>query len=150
MNHTAHKRRAHKGRRHNNGFAPAFGSIINEILNSPLHEVVSDKPKKYTYPAANIVKIDNQYQLSLAIPGVAKEDVSISIDKNKLVIKSEVEDKSEIKFRLREFNYAKFKRAFTLSDDADIDNISAKFDNGILHVSIPTIKEAGPVKVEIA
>ncbi|MFT6338264.1 MAG: HSP20 family protein [Halioglobus sp.] len=149
---TTQKRRAHGGHRSNRNhgfFAPAFGNIINEILNSPLNEVVTDKPKKYTYPQANVISEDGTYILSLAIPGVAKDDVSINIEKNKLTIKSEVEENTDIKYRLREFNYAKFERAFTLSDDVDIDNISAKFDNGVLTISIPTVEEAGPKKVEI-
>jgi HSP20 family protein len=111
--------------------------------------VVTDKPKKYTYPLANVISQDGTFILSLAIPGVAKADVSINIEKNKLTIKSEVENNTDTKYRLREFNYAKFERAFTLSDDVDTDNISAKFDNGVLTISIPTVEEAGPKKVEI-
>ncbi len=148
--HTSQKRRAHRANRNNGFFAPGFGNIINEILNSPLNEVVTDKPKKHTYPQANVISQDGTYILSLAIPGVAKEDVSINIEKNKLTIKSEVEENTDAKYRLREFNYAKFERAFNLSDDVDTDNISAKFENGVLTISIPTVEEAGPQKVEIA
>jgi HSP20 family protein len=147
--HKTQNRRAYRAHRDSGFFAPAFGNIINEILNSPLNEVVTDKPKKYTYPLANVMSSDGTYILTLAIPGVAKDDVSIELDKNKLIIKSEIEEDTETKFRLREFNYAKFERAFTLSEDADTDNISAKFENGILTISIPTVEEAGPKKVEI-
>lgn len=149
---TTQKIKAYKGqrtRRNHGFFAPAFGNIINEVLNSPLNEMVTDKPKKYTYPLANVIPEDGTYILSLAIPGVAKDDVSINIEKNKLTIKSEVEENTDTKYRLREFNYAKFERAFTLSEDVDTDNISAKFDNGVLTISIPTVEEAGPKKVEI-
>jgi len=148
--HTSQKRRAHRMNRNNGFFAPAFGNIINEILNSPMNEVIADKQKKHTYPQANVTSHGGTYTLSLAIPGVAKEDVSINIEKNKLTIKSEVEENTDTKYRLREFNYAKFERAFTLSDDVDTDNISAKFENGVLTISIPTVEEAGPKKVEIA
>lgn len=139
----------HRGHRRNGLFTPVFGNIINEILNSPLNEVITDKPKRYTYPPANIIQKENQYVLSLALPGVDKSDVAINIEKNKLTIKSEVEEKNELKYRLREFNYAKFERIFTLSDNVDTDNISAKFDSGILTIIIPTIEEAGPKQVEI-
>lgn len=152
MHNTAQKRRSHRkhrGHRNHGFFAPSFGNIINEILNSPLHEVVADRPKRYTYPNANVIAEDGNYILSLAIPGVAKEDVTINIEKNKLTVKSKVEDNTDIKYRLREFNYTNFERAFTLSDDVDIDNISAKFEQGILTISIPTVEEAGPQKVEI-
>ena len=135
--------------RNHSFFAPSFGNIINEILNSPLHEVVNDRPKRYSYPPANVIKEENKYILSIALPGVSKKDVSINIEKNKLTIKSNVEENTEIKYRLREFNYAKFERTFTLSDDADIDNISAKFEKGILSITIPTIEEAGPTEIKI-
>ena len=96
-----------------------------------------------------MIKEDNTYTLSIALPGVDKKDVSINIEKNKLTIKSNVEENTETKYRLREFNYAKFERAFTLSEDADTDNISAKFEKGILSITIPTLKEAGPTEVKI-
>ena len=150
MYNTVKSHRRHRGHRNHGLFAPSFGNIINEILNSPLNEVVTDKPKRYSYPPANVIKEDNKYVLSIALPGVSKKDVSISIEKNKLTIKSDMEDgNADVKFRLREFNYAKFERSFTLSDDADIDNISAKFEKGILTISIPTLEEAGPTEIKI-
>ena len=149
MHITTKAHRRNKGHRNHGFFAPSFGNIINEILNSPLNDVVTDKPKRYTYPPANVIKEDNTYILSIALPGVDKKDVSINIEKNKLTIKSNVEENTETKYRLREFNYAKFERAFTLSEDADTDNISAKFEQGILSITIPTIEEAGPTEVKI-
>jgi HSP20 family protein len=150
MHNTKQSNRRHRGNRSQGIFAPSFGNIINEILNSPLNEVVTDKPKKFTYPPANVVKEENKYSLSIALPGVSKKDVIINIEKNKLTIKSDTEDaNTDIKYRLREFNYAKFERAFTLSDDADTDNISAKFEKGILTITIPTLKEAGPTEIKI-
>ncbi len=152
MNHTTQQnsKRHNQNRNRNRGFfAPSFGNIINEILNSPLHEVVADRPKKYTHPAANVIAEDGKYILSLAIPGLTKKDVSIKIDKNKLVVKSETEDNKEIKYRLKEFNFSKFERAFTLSENADVENIVASFKNGILEVTIPVLEEEGPKEVKI-
>jgi len=149
MHNTTKAHRRKRMNRHHQFFAPSFGNIINEILNSPLTEVVSDKPKRYTYPPANVIKEENKYIVSVALPGVNKKDVTINIEKEKLTIKSNVEENTDSKYRLREFNYAKFERVFNLSDDADIDNISAKFEKGILSITIPTIEEAGPTEVKI-
>lgn len=149
MHNTTKSQRRHRGNRNQGLFAPSFGNIINEILNSPLNEVATDKPKRYTYPPANVIKDDNKYVLSIALPGVSKKDVNINIEKNKLTIKSNIEENTEINYRLREFNYAKFERVFKLSDDADIDNISAKFEKGILSINIPAIEEAGPTEIKI-
>jgi len=145
---TQEKRRHRRGRNHT-FFAPQFGNIINEIFNAPLHEVVNEGKRKFTYPPTNISKEDGKYLLSIAIPGVAKENVSINIEKNRLTVKSKVEEDKNVKFRLREFNFTNFERSFRLSEDVDTDNISAKFENGILFISIPTVKEAGPVEVTI-
>lgn len=153
MYNTTHKKGSHRGsrgrRNHNQFFAPAFGNIIHEILNSPINEIIQEGPKRYSYPPVNVIKEEGKYILAIALPGVSKDDVAINIEKNKLTIKSEVEENTDAKYRLREFNYAKFERAFTLSEDADTDNISAKFENGILNITIPTLKEAGPVEVKI-
>lgn len=149
MQNTTRTQRRPRNHRGHGLFAPSFGNIINEILNSPLNEVVTDKPKRFTYPSANVIKDENKYILSIALPGVNKKDVNININKNKLTIKSSVEENTDIKYKLREFNYAKFERVFNLSDDADIDNISAKFEKGILSITIPTIEEAGPTEVKI-
>ena len=143
----AHRR--NRSHRSHGLFTPSFGNIINEILNSPLNDVVSEKQTRYTYPPANVLKEENKYILSIALPGVSKKDVNINIEKNKLTIKSSVEENTDTKYRLREFNYAKFERVFTLSEDADIDNISAKFEKGILSITIPTLEEAGPTEVKI-
>ncbi|MDF1694385.1 MAG: Hsp20/alpha crystallin family protein [Saprospiraceae bacterium] len=149
MHNTIRSPRRNRSHRNQGFFAPSFGNIINEILNSPLNDVVKETPKRHTRPAANIIKTENVYTLSIALPGVSKKDVQINIDKNRLTIKSSVEENSDIKYKLREFNYANFERVFKLSDDADIDNISAKFEKGILNISIPTIKEAGPTEIKI-
>lgn len=149
MHNSTKANRRHRAHRNHGFFTPSFGNIINEILNSPLNDVVTEKQIRYTYPPANVLKEENKYILSIALPGVSKKDVNINIEKNKLTIKSNVEENTETKYRLREFNYAKFERVFTLSDDADIDNISAKFEKGILSITIPTLKEAGPTEVKI-
>lgn len=150
MYNTTKSPRRHRGYRNHGIFAPSFGNIINEILNSPLNEVATEKPKKYSYPPVNIIKEEGKYILAIALPGVSKKDVAISMEKNKLTIKSETEEtNTDLKYRLREFNYAKFERTFTLSEDADTDNISAKFEKGILSISIPTLKEAGPTEIKI-
>jgi HSP20 family protein len=149
MHNTTKSNKTERGNLNYGIFAPSFGNIINEILNSPLNDVVRDKPKRYTYPPTNVLKEENRYILNIALPGVNKKDVSINIEKNRLTIKSNVEENTETQYRLREFNYAKFERTFTLSEDADIDNISAKFEKGILTIIIPTLKEAGPLEVKI-
>ena len=150
MHITTRPSRRNRHHRNHNFFAPSFGNIINEIFHNSLGDVEVERPKTYSRPAANVEKVDGSYILSVALPGVSREEVQINIDKNKLTIKSAIEENTDTKYKLREFNYAKFERAFKLSENADIDNISAKFDKGILAITIPTIKEAGPTEIKIS
>lgn len=130
-------------------FAPTLENMVNEFFNRPLHDVVDEKKHKYTHPAANIIKKESEYIVTLAVPGIKKEDIKLNIEKDSLTIKSQLEDNDERNFRLREFNYSNFERSFKLSDDADLDKVSAKVEHGILTIQIPVLENAGPRKVEI-
>jgi len=91
-----------------------------------------------TLPAVNI---NESFMIEMAAPGLSKENFKVNIDRNRLVISSELrEEKNEgdEKYSRREFSYQSFQRSFALPEDAvDGDKISAKYNNGILIVSIP-------------
>lgn len=100
-------------------------------------------------PSVNISETAQGYQLEVAAPGLTKEDFRISLDKDRLTISSEKSTKHETtegKFTRREFNYNSFARSFVLPKTVDKDNISAKYENGVLMLSVP--KKAEVVKEE--
>jgi len=139
---TTGQRRAHnkrgerRGRRRPESFIPHFGNIVGEILNAPLSEVLSDQPKQFTRPASNIKEGENSIIIELAIPGFSKGDLNIAVDKDLLTISADKEENAEVKFKLREFNYSKFKRSFRLSEKIDLEAITAEFKNGILIITL--------------
>jgi len=98
-------------------------------------------------PAINIQQNENGFTVEVAAPGMTKEDCNVKIDDdNNLVIsfekKSETEDKDKKGTYLRrEFSYTQFKRTMLLPDNIEKENISAKVENGVLTVEIPTLKE---------
>jgi HSP20 family protein len=98
-------------------------------------------------PAANIEEHDEDYLIEVAAPGMKKKDFDIKVEGNQLVISSTREEKNEDKdkngnFRRREFSYESFSRSFTLPDSVDEDNIKAKYDDGILKVTLPKREDA--------
>lgn len=109
-----------------------------------------------TLPSVNIKQTDDAYGVEVAAPGMIKDDFKIELDNNLLTISSEKKDeKSEEKdqYTKREFSYQSFSRSFTIPDSADAENISAKYENGILHITIPKKEEAKPKpakKIEIS
>lgn len=135
-------------RRHRAMAIPYVGSIINEIMNAPVQEIKRTEAIKYSYPAANVVKYENRYEISLAIPGLSKKDITIEVDNGQLIISKQSEEQ-ERNYQLREFNYDKFNRKFQLTDDVDVENIEAKAEDGILYLTLPLIPEAEPKKIKI-
>ena len=93
-----------------------------------------------TKPSANIFETETGYVIELAAPSFVKEDFKIAIDaKRTLTISVEKnEDSSSTpKYNHREFVYGSFKRSFILPQNTDEKQIAAKYDNGILTVTIP-------------
>jgi len=132
-------------RNRNNGF-PTFNSIFNEILNDDFFTPRSISEK---LPAVNIKQTETDFSLELAIPGLAKEDIKIAIDKDLLSISSEKESKVEEKeedgtYTRREFSYQSFKRSFTLPESVESDKIEAKFEHGILILNLRKREDALP------
>jgi HSP20 family protein len=91
-------------------------------------------------PSVNITEHDQDFRIELAVPGLNKEDFKIETRNNILVIRSEKEeenkDEKESYFR-KEFSYNSFNRSFQLPENAEPDKIDARYENGILKVTIP-------------
>ncbi|MEM0995183.1 MAG: Hsp20/alpha crystallin family protein [Bacteroidota bacterium] len=96
----------------------------------------------------NIKENDTNYEVALAVPGMNKEDFQIHLDNNTLTVSVEQETKNETTkdertYSRREFSYQSFQRSFNLPKDVvDEDNISAKYQDGILSIHVPKKSEA--------
>jgi len=96
-------------------------------------------------PAVNITEDKDQYLVSLAAPGLKKEDFNIDVDGNMLTISSEKEHKkeeTEKKFTRKEYSYSSFSRSFTLPEEINKEKIEAKYENGVLEITLPRKEEA--------
>lgn len=117
-------------------------------LYSPLMELdrlLSKAATSQSVPRVNIVQNDDYTELRIAIPGLNKKDLNISINDNILMIQSLKEEKKEQTegraILLKEFDYANFKLEYKLSENVDMEKIDAKYDNGILTIKLPFMKE---------
>ncbi|MGZ3901311.1 MAG: Hsp20/alpha crystallin family protein, partial [Bacteroidia bacterium] len=91
-------------------------------------------------PPANITENNKEFRLDLSAPGLKRDDFNIDIEDGVLTISSEKEkeEKQEDENYMRhEFSYNSFCRTFTLPDNINENNINAKYDNGMLQVTIP-------------
>lgn len=100
-------------------------------------------------PAVNVKENSNEFQIEVAAPGMKKDDIKVDYDNGRLIISSEKEfDKEEKegeKVTRREFSYQSFQRSFSVPEKVvDAEKISAKYEDGILHIAIPKREEVKP------
>ena len=101
--------------------------------------------KVLTVPAVNITEDKDQFELSVAVPGMKKEDFVIDIDGNMLTISAEKEEKKDVKeekMTRQEYNYSSFSRTFTLPEDIRKEGIEARYEEGVLKLALPKREEA--------
>ncbi len=95
-------------------------------------------------PVVNTREGEFAYHVDVDLPGVKKEDIKVDINKGILTISGERKIKDEVKeedYYKVETYFGKFSRSFTLPDNADIENIEAANENGVLEVVIPKLKD---------
>ena len=96
-------------------------------------------------PAVNVTDNKDNYQVSMAAPGLNKDDFRIDVEGNLLTISSEREDSKEDKadnFTRKEYNYSSFCRSFSLPIEVQKDKIDAEYKDGILKLTLPKKEEA--------
>ncbi len=126
-------------------YTPHFGNLINEFFNTAVGDVVQKADNKhYTNPAVNVIEHEDKVELQVALPGYGRDDVNIIVDEDILKLESKEKEATEGQYRLREFNYAGFKKNFRLPEDIDTNKVEAKFDLGILTVTLSKKEEAIP------
>lgn len=138
MNHTKRKSRRQT-------HTPTFTTLFNDLMK--MGETVSQSTG-LSRLAVNVSKADDAYLLEVAVPGIKKEDISLSIENGKLTISTK-ETPTEGDYRLREFNLADTKRSFTLPKDVDVSGIQASQETGILSITLPIKAEAKAKTINI-
>jgi HSP20 family protein len=103
-------------------------------------------------PAVDIRETKEAVQLDIELAGLSREDVSVSVENNVLTVSGErkIEKLGEDgAFRRVERSYGKFHRAFTLPNDVERTNVAAKFQDGVLSISLPKAEETKPRTISI-
>ena len=134
-------------RRFNNGVR-ANNQALNHLFNNdylldPTH-FFGTSPQQHS---VNIKETDEAFHIEMATPGFKKDDFQVEIEKNILTIKADHQEESETKddYYKKEFSASSFEKSFKLPDNKfDDTQIEAKYDAGILYVTINKKEEAKP------
>jgi HSP20 family protein len=100
--------------------------------------------KSINTPSVNVKESNNHFTVTLAAPGLKKNDFKIEVDGNILTVSSETEKEVEEKdenYTRKEFSYSSFSRSLSLPDDVNKDKVEATYQDGILKIELPRLHE---------
>jgi HSP20 family protein len=124
---------------------PLFPSLLDEFFGSDTP--FSGLSSRSYVPSVNISETDTNFELALAAPGKTRKDFNVELDDHVLTVSSESKHEDESmtdQYTRREFRYDNFQRSFSLPETVDTSGIKAKYDNGILTITLPKHEEAIP------
>ena len=121
-------------------FTIGFTDVFEE-----LEKTSKQLQKAMTYPPYNIKRItDDKYVIEMAVAGFAKQDIEVTLDGNKLVVKGNAQDEDAPEsFVFKGIANRNFTREFTIADKVEIEN--AELTNGMLKIGL-----ANMVKIQDA
>ena len=142
-------------------FITPFDALFNKVFNDTFPTATKELGPKFfeqgSYPKVNVEDHPDKVVIEAAVPGLTKSDVDIEILKDTLTLsggKQMASEQDGVTYTRRELKKSAFQRSFTLGDNLVKDDISAKFSNGLLRISLPKVEpqrveEEVPKKVKI-
>ncbi len=122
-----------------------LGRTVGTMLRAPAG---SDK----YVPSLDVAESNEAFEVALDLPGVKPEDVKVEMHEGKLIVsgeRSSVKDSKEKNYHRVERSSGSFYRMVSLPTDVDLEQIDAKYDQGVLHITLPKIAKQQPKKIEI-
>jgi HSP20 family protein len=136
--------------RSNGNSFPTIPTLFSDFFTKDWSDSTLDTGRSWgsTLPSVNVKDTKDNVLIEVAAPGMKRDNFKVEIDNNVLTVSSHVEDTKEEKgdhqnYTRREFSYQSFQRSFKLPENhVKTDEVSAKYVDGILHITIPKTDEA--------
>ena len=103
-------------------------------------------------PSCEVEETQDNFLVSLDLPGVSKEDLQVEVREGLLLISGERKPETRAnlsQYRRSEKFYGKFQRTFQLPKLVDTDRIEANFEDGVLQIAVPKAEAARPKTIKI-
>jgi HSP20 family protein len=133
----------------NSSMSYLFNEVFNDAFRYDARASIVDYQRNLAF---DITEQDSEYQITANVPGIRKDDIIISIDKNVLTIEvnhNTDDSKDKVLYRHRERYYGKYQRRVALPDDIDSENIKATLELGVLCLLIPKKEYSKPKSIQI-
>jgi len=118
-----------------------FEDFINNFFGSNIYNDI---------PPYNIIDTDKEFLIEFSVPGFKKKDFSVEVEENNLKVSKLFSEKNKLEnnFFKRQFNYSQFEKNFRIPEEVNIEKIYSIYDNGILKIFLPKVKELKQNKIK--
>jgi HSP20 family protein len=128
---------------------------MNRVLNEPFGRGGNDESAWFSgawSPPVDIFETDEALVMKAELPGFSKDDISIEMKENTLVIKGERKREDEVKegnYHRMERAYGAFQRSFLLPTTVDQEKVRASYKDGVLELRLPKVQAAQPKRIAV-
>ena len=140
----------------NSSMPSTFTGLVDQLFQDNLTRFFTDDfwgssgVSRSSQVPVNIKETDKTYEMELVAPGLKKEDLKLNVSNDMLTVSFEHKEENNQEneqegWLKREYRHQSFSRSFSLDDTIDANKISAKYQDGVLHLSLP--KKEGAQKI---
>lgn len=123
--------------------------MVNELMGARTEGSL----EKFDFsPSCEISEHEKSYEMKFDLPGVKKDQVKVEIDGDRLTVRAERKEEKEEKSKKRhlsEISYGSYMRSFTLPHTIDEKKVDARFEDGVLLVSVPKSESTKAKQISI-
>jgi HSP20 family protein len=127
-----------------------FPRTFNDLLEDTISTDFVSTAK--SFPTMDIAEYQSEYVVIAEMPGVKKEDVKITFEKNLLTVQGQrksSEIPQDARVLLNEMRVRDFSRSIRIPVEVDVNDLSAELENGMLRIVLPKAEEAKPKQIEV-
>jgi len=125
--------------------------LFDEGFSRPWRLIPNSTEYEATFPV-EVSETDDTLEVKASLPGVNPDEVEVTIANDVLTVKASHQEKTEDKKRdyyRREIRYGSFHRSLSLPVSVDADKAEAKFENGILQLTLPKAEAIRPKQIKV-
>ena len=126
--------------------------VLDAALNNYSPKWQDNDVQTVVTPRADILEGDREFQICIDLPGVAMSDLDISVEDQTLSVKAGRRTEVPEGFQMRRherYGQVDYVRTFSLGNSIDLDNIGARFNDGVLTITLPKSERSVARKIEV-
>lgn len=122
-----------------------LSNLLDELFNENFFNFDSQLPSNYENsftPLGDVIENENNFQVDLMLPAFEKKDFKLEVKDDTLFIEGERKVNEDLKYNYKQSYFGKFKKSYILPEYVDKDSIEASYENGVLKIIIPKLKDS--------